>query len=219
MATKVWMNLFPYYYNTHLPRSKSNHHPIILDFNSDLYQQVKRNPNDKPKRFEKLWMEIPNIKDMISQIWNGNSNEGSMNKLHYTLYALWDWGKTKFSNPTREINNLNITVKILQDSNHQNKNIKQISEIQYKIDKVIHHKEIWWAQRVIIHSLRDGDRNTKFFHQKANQMRSQNMIKSIIKPNGDIIYREDEIHDTIMKYYREKFKDENLTHSFECFNT
>lgn len=28
-------------------------------------------------------------------------------------------------------------------------------------------------------------------------MRIQNMIKSIIKPNGDIIYREDEIHDTI----------------------
>lgn len=114
-------------------------------------------------------MEIPNIKDIINQIWNDNSNEGSMNKLHYTLYALWDWGKTKFSNPTREINNLNITVKILQDSNHQNKNIKQISEIQYKIDKVIHHEEIWWAQRVIIHSLRDGDRKLSFFIKKPTK--------------------------------------------------
>lgn len=47
-------------------------------------------------------------------------------------------------------------------------------DIQEKMDKLIHREETWWTQRAKIYLLSEGDKNTKFYHQKANQRRNEN---------------------------------------------
>lgn len=102
---------FPYFNNTYIPKNKYDHNPIILEFNSDPYHKININPKDKPKRFEKLWMENPKIDDIISKSWKTTYNSDPKNKLHCTLDALWGWGKRKFGNLAREINKLTRTLK------------------------------------------------------------------------------------------------------------
>lgn len=54
-------------------------------------------------------------------------------------------------------------------------------------------EELWWSQRARALWLKEGDKNTKFFHQKASQRKSRNGISSIQDEHGRIFNKEEEI--------------------------
>lgn len=66
MATKAWIKSSPYYRNNHLPKSKSDHKPILLEFKSEQFTK-KRNTKVMPRRFENIWMENPDINKVIQK--------------------------------------------------------------------------------------------------------------------------------------------------------
>lgn len=69
----------------------------------------------------------------------------------------------------------------------------QLQETQQRIDTLLHQEEIWWAQRAKIHWLNEGDRNTKFFHQKATRRKKHNNIADMDKGNHEISFIEEEV--------------------------
>lgn len=78
-------------------------------------------------------------------------------------------GKSMFIQPTKEIPKLSNLLKSLHDTNIQNNNFNQMVEIQDKIHYLLQQEEIWCAERVKTHWLREGDKNTKYFNQKSTQ--------------------------------------------------
>ena len=52
------------------------------------------------------------------------------------------------------------------------------------MDEMLYRKEMMWLQRSRISWLREGDRNTKFFHQKAIWRSRKNRIKRLKAENG-----------------------------------
>lgn len=73
----------PYYTNTHLPRLKSNHNLILIEFHSNLNQKGKRNQKAKLKRFENFWMENTDIYKVIMQSWNDHPTGDTKGKLQF----------------------------------------------------------------------------------------------------------------------------------------
>lgn len=126
MANKDWTNIYLYYSNTHLPRLNSDHNHILLEFHSDLFHRVKRNPKDKPKRFEKLWMEKFEIEEIISKSLNYYPNRGPNSKTRMTMENLCEWGKKDFGNPAIEINKVKGVIRTLQEDNYLNKKFRTI---------------------------------------------------------------------------------------------
>lgn len=86
------MKLFYYYNNTHLPKTRFYHSLITLEFNLVLYQQIKINHKDGPKRFKILWAGSSEIENIIIQNWKASYNRDLKNNLHSTLEASWDLG-------------------------------------------------------------------------------------------------------------------------------
>jgi hypothetical protein len=57
---------------------------------------------------------------------------------------------------------------------------------QVDIGKLIRKEEIKWMQRAKENELKEGDGNSKFFHQKANGRRRKNIIVRINPDEGVI---------------------------------
>ena len=66
-ASIEWINMYPSYSFRNLPIIRSNHGPIILDF--EFLTPFRH----KPFRFELMWTTHPSCKSMIQQAWESNS--------------------------------------------------------------------------------------------------------------------------------------------------
>jgi hypothetical protein len=103
---------------------------------------------------------------------------------------LSNWSKDRFDDVPNQIK---IAQKKLDDLNKQSQHegvMSKIRRVEARLNDLVESEEIWWAQRSRALWLKHGEKNTKFFHQKASQRKSGNCV--------------DSIHDD----HREKFDDE-----------
>lgn len=81
--------------------------------------------------------------------------------------------------------------------------------MENSLDELLKQEEIWWAQRAKAHWLQQGDLNTKFFHQKANQRHRRNHIYSVQDTRGNNWKDSAHIHSTFMDYFQNIFTSTN----------
>ena len=55
----------------------------------------------------------------------------------------------------------------------------EINRLRGEINDLLDDEEFYWGQWAKAHWLKEGDRNTKFFHAQASEMRKQNTIVCI----------------------------------------
>lgn len=65
LSTNDWKKMYPYHKNTHLPKSKSGHNPIMLEFLKEITK--RKHGKISPKRFENIWLENPEIHEIVRQ--------------------------------------------------------------------------------------------------------------------------------------------------------
>ncbi|XP_057453198.1 uncharacterized protein LOC130745070 [Lotus japonicus] len=59
-------------------------------------------------------------------------------------------------------------------------------EVGKELDSLLEQEEVWWGQRSRASWLKHGDRNSRFFHQKASQGKKRNMIELIKDDRGRV---------------------------------
>lgn len=72
--------------------------------------------------------------------------------------------------------------------------------------KLLEKKEIFWWQRAKQFWLRDGDKNTKFFHKYASTRKEHNKIKRLKDENDEWKESDEEIQGLITDYFDSIFR-------------
>lgn len=72
-----------------------------------------------------------------------------------------------------------------------------------KLEERRKQEEVLWRQKSRIKWLREGERNTKFFHQAMIQHRQRNRILSMKNENGERIVEQEGIEKVLMEYHKE----------------
>lgn len=80
------------------------------------------------------------------------------------------------------------------------------------LDDLLESEELWWSQRSRVLWLKNGDKNTKFFHQKASQRKSGNWIDSIYDDHGERVSEEDDIENVFTNYFVDLFTSSEPSH-------
>ena len=62
-------------------------------------------------------------------------------------------------------------------------NLDRINEVKREINELLHHEEVFWWRRARSIWLPDGDKNTKYFHQRASQRWRKNIIDGLHDSN------------------------------------
>ena len=63
-------------------------------------------------------------------------------------------------------------------------NMEQINTMRSEINDLLHQEEVFWRQRSRAVWLPTGDKNTKFFHNRASQRRQKNHIEGLMDETG-----------------------------------
>ena len=176
---------------THLGALKSDHTPILLN----------TNPEDsfayRPFRIEAAWIRDNGCNSIVEKAWNEEAKGPAFTKLYKkqakTREALRKWNKEMFGHCQVRTNLLIEKIIEVQNRPPSENNGKIEEELQIELSEWPFRSEILWKQKSREIWLKEGDRNTKFFHLSTIIRRRRNNIDAIKSEEGHWIMSSNQI--------------------------
>lgn len=126
----------------------------------------------------------------------------------------------KRSNPTNNEKIIEqLKVKLDQAQNDDSLTTEEELELKWKLCEAYREEEIFWRQKSRAIWLREGDRNTKYFHAKTKQCRARNRITKLKNSMGVWVETEEGIEQVAVEYFEDLFTTSNpceLEESIRC---
>nr|XP_027088617.1 uncharacterized protein LOC113709968 [Coffea arabica] len=190
----------------HLGRDPSDHSPLLLSVVTCL--------DDKPRpfRFLNFWTTHKDFLEVVRGCWaqpvSGSPMQLLALKLRAVKTALRQWSKVSFGD-------------IFEVARSAEREVME-AETRYDLDTMellrsdLHHararlryalniEESFWQQKARVRWLRDGDRNSKFFHSVVAERRHRAVIHRVRGTDGEWIEEEVQIGEAAVRFFQELF--------------
>jgi len=200
-----WEEQFPDSLQSRLPRPLSYHFPVKLE-------SAKLEKGKVPFKFENMWLRAERFSDLIKKWWEEEEVHGFANyevarKLKVVKVELKKWNKDVFGDvKVRKYN-------LLNSVNALDKKEKSVGLLwrlnrggadREELGRILQMEEISWRQKSRALWLREGDRNTKFFHRTANLHRKFNFMSAVVV-DGTRLETADNMKSSAHGFYNELF--------------
>lgn len=215
LVNPEWVSNFPALSVFVLKRGISDHCPLL----------IKENVNDwgpKPFRFYDMWLSHSGCMEIIKEVWIKNNSSSFGDKLKEAKKKLKEWNRLVFGNIDHQIHTLEERINVLdQCANERSLNDHEIEERQIAQSELwdwLKKKEAYWAQNSRSKWLKEGDKNTKYFHALASNRKRKNCITSLTT-NGLIIDDPAGIQSEAVNFFKKIFHEDYSTRPiFEGLN-
>ena len=210
LCSDNWEDSFPTIIQKRLPRILSDHFLIILE--SGDFSRGRR-----PFRFENMWLKTNGFKEKVKGWWDSYIFYGTPSyilacKRKALKLDLKKWNEKVFGHVgvkknqlMSELNELDALAEIRHLTREE---IQKKALFVADLERTCLLKEISWWQKSRALWLREGDKNTKFFHRLANSNRRYNSI-STLSINGELSTDSDVISEFITQFYQHLFEEED----------
>ncbi|KAL0452306.1 UNVERIFIED_CONTAM: hypothetical protein Slati_1208700 [Sesamum latifolium] len=189
-ANTEWTHLFPNVSVKHEPMTCLDHAALIIRL-SDIPEFRSRVA--RSWRFEAAWLQSAQCEKVVIDSWV--STVGNIWETGVTMQIaccqanLKHWSSTVFSRDKKRVNMLERKFESL------------LQATRTELERLAAHEETVWRQHNKVLWLREGDRNTWFFHRKASHRFRTNSITKIHREGGDWVTSEHEIQQCISSYF------------------
>eukprot|EP00253_Pinus_taeda_P015484 PITA_15484 len=197
-----------------IPFSGSDHWPIELHWNRPG-NSIKR-----PFRFEAFWFSHPKFKEFIQKAWqNCNPIEPTkmarfQKKLKMLKAEIKRWNTTAFGHILKEKEQIIQEIKKTQQQIISEGRSEELAQKEQNMESKLlereKQEEVLWRQKSRIRWLREGEKNTKFFHKSTVQRRMRNQISQVINAQGEKVETQEEIEQEFMQYFKKMSKEPNI---------
>eukprot|EP00253_Pinus_taeda_P009017 PITA_09017 len=169
-------------------------------------------PRNKPFRFENIWLSHLDFISNIGKWWaedlqiQGSSMFLLHKRLKHIKQKLKEWNHKEFGNiftSKKIVENkiLELNQDFIKNGFNKDKN-DQAKKYHQEWETLCKQEEIFWKQKSRVLWLKEGERNTKFFHRSTIANRTHNRISSIKDENGQIHQSHEEIDVVLVKHFR-----------------
>ncbi|KAF5472311.1 hypothetical protein F2P56_009038 [Juglans regia] len=193
---------FPNMNNCYLSRSTSDHSPMFLQFQSDLFKY-----GHSPFRFQQMWIDHPDFHQFVGRIWTEEVGGFGLLKLAFKLKklrgSLREWNKGIFGRTEAHIQGLENKIEELESDLQQNWNSGIEQDLVSKNMELAswrRREEIRLAQLAKIKWRAEGDQNSSFFHAILSFKRKKRVLDMRLQ-DGTYLGSPEEIYLSAVNYF------------------
>ena len=207
LVSSDWESQFCNVVQRSLPRPIFDHYPLLLDSDG-----VRSGPS--PFRFELMWLKFRGFRELLKGRWQNLKFHGSFSyilaaKLKALKGLLKSWNMEVFGRVEVKKKEALQRVSFWDDLEMQRELVLEereeriMAKEEYKSWAVL--EEISWRQKSRELWLKDGDKNTGYFHKMANAHRKRNFLRKI-SINGKMMEKEAEIKVGLIDAFKISFQ-------------
>ncbi|KAL3839206.1 hypothetical protein ACJIZ3_023797 [Penstemon smallii] len=206
-VSHTWIQKFPHSRVEHLKFGGSDHAPILLRI---LDHEVEhRKAKKRMFMFESMWLDDANCSSVVRESWGVASNTtnvgDTLGKLNSCREHLKSWSESSFGRVNKRVAILREKIDKLRKGIITIENKRKINCLTMELEELLDKEEKMWQQRAKAHLMREGDRNTRYFHSRASGRQKKNEIRGIRKEDGSWCKTEPEIEKVIVDYFSDIF--------------
>ncbi|XP_074302488.1 uncharacterized protein LOC141634059 [Silene latifolia] len=201
MCNEAWQDMFPYAKNFHLDREWSDHAPLKLTFD-------RREMGGKTRcrfRFEQVWVGEEGCEEAVCRgVVKGQRD--LVTTIKACANELQAWKKISIGKINRGLEVKRKQLTRLNEGDRSEAAVQKRRKLIAEIAALYKQEEQYWRQRSRTLWLKDGDRNTKFFHSKAGERKRKNFIPFLIDDEGRECAGEEKVEGVAVDYFKELFQ-------------
>ncbi|XP_073351869.1 uncharacterized protein [Aegilops tauschii subsp. strangulata] len=157
-----------------------------------------------------MWERSENLTEIVHNAWKEGDCTPSLRNVATNLKSMRDvlgrWAQKEFSSVLNSIKSLRARLQSLRLQPRSRETDENIKKIEAELDEWLFREEVMSRQRSRISWLREGHKNTEFFHRKANWRRKKNKIEKLKKEDGSWTENTKDIHIEINRFFKDLYK-------------
>ncbi|KAF4402657.1 hypothetical protein G4B88_012442 [Cannabis sativa] len=209
-CNQEWHNLFPSGSVITGDFIHSDHRPVVATLENVV--RVQKNDKSRGFRFETHWLKDEECHEIVNQTWLVPDGPlESQDSIIDIFGRLGPWNKGKFGSIPRLVRETQKQLDDLLSVAAPLVRMEEVKRLETKLNDLLSWEECYWKLRSRADWLAMGDRNTKYFHNKATGRKKKNAIVEIMTEDGRKLSVEEDIVGEIERYFGKIFSSASPT--------
>lgn len=149
-----------------------------------------------------MWSRHEGLTEQIRKGWESLPNKADFSaKSSACAAALKQWESEVFGQVKKQIKDVETRLAVAQAKPLTRPVKEMIDRLMKDREEILVREEIMWAQRSQTQWLKEGDKNTSFFHRKSSHRQQRNWVEAIKNKEGVLVKEEIEIREIFREFY------------------
>jgi hypothetical protein len=189
--------------------TSSDHSALVIDFvaNASRYEQCQV---QRPFQYEAAWRRADDYRATVEEVWadrqcGPNPLQTTWSTMVQMAGSLQTWSREVFGSVRKKIRQLEKKLRQLRELVISPEVLAEERATEQQLCELFEREEIMARQRSRVDWLREGDRNTTFFHARASARKKTNRIDILVREDGSKCEDQQGIKGMVHSFYEDLF--------------